>query len=192
LLTSPRGLILRAIKTSDLDFVNVLRNNLEIERLANPRPPIPHVLEEFEANMAQQATRLACSDGTPDSLELLCEIDGVPAGIGGLYGIDYWARHAEIGVSLADGPWRGHGFGELAHRMLIEYGFDDLNLRRILAAVHSDNARVLRLCKKLGFQPEGVRKEFRWVNGRYVDLHLLSMGRHDYASARPNGANSGR
>lgn len=183
MLTSPNGLVLRPIKSSDLDFVVSLRNDLTIERFASPRPPRPHVREEFEANLAYSATRLACSAGVSNAFELLCEINGVPAGIGGLYDIDYWARHAEIGVSLTNGPWRGHGFGELALRMLIEYGFDDLNLRRILVAVHSDNARVLHLCEKLGFQLEGVRKEFRWVKGRYVDLHLLSMSRHDYDTA---------
>jgi RimJ/RimL family protein N-acetyltransferase len=188
MLTSSRGLVLRPIASSDLDFVVSLRNDLAIERLASPQPPMPRVREEFESNLARPATRLACSDGTPAALEFLCQIDGTRAGIGGLYAIDYWARHAEIGVSLANGPWRGQGFGELAHRMLIDYGFDDLNLRRIVAAVHSDNARVLRLCEKLGFQIEGVRKEFRWVQGQYVDLHLLSMSRHDYGSAAASGA----
>ena len=105
-------------------------------------------------------------------------------GIGGLYNVDLWARHVEIGVSFVDGPWRGKGFGELAHRMLIEYGFNDLNLRRILGSVHADNPGVLRLCKKLGFRLEGVRKEFRWVNGRYVDLHLFSMTSREYEDAQ--------
>ena len=184
MLTSSRGLVLRPIEPADLAFVVALRNDMTIERLAGTRPPLPHVREEFEANFVAPATRLACSDGSSDSLEFLCEIDGVPAGIGGLYGIDYWARHAELGVSLADGPWRGHGFGELAHRVVIEYAFGDLNLRRILAAVHSNNDRVLRLCAKLGFEVEGIRKEFRWVNGAYVDLHLMAMSRSDYANAK--------
>ena len=68
--------------------------------------------------------------------------------------------------------------------MLVEYAFNDLNLRRILGSVHADNVGVLRLCEKLGFQLEGIRKEFRWVNGRYVDLHLLSMNRANYDEAQ--------
>lgn len=184
MLTSDRGLVLRPIEATDIEFVLSLRNDLAIQRLASQSPPMPHVRQEIEANMANPATRLACSAGAADSLEFLCEIDGAPAGVGGLYDIHHWARHAELGVSLAAGPWRRQGFGELAHRMLIEYGFDDLNLRRIVASVHGDNAPVLRLCDKLGFQREGVRKEFRWVNGRYVDLVLFSMSRVDYADER--------
>jgi RimJ/RimL family protein N-acetyltransferase len=184
MLTAPRDLILRPIEPSDLDFVVALRNDLAIERLAGTRPPVPHIRQEFERNLADPATMLACSSGTPNSLEFLCEIKGEAAGIGGLYRIDQYARHGELGVSLADGPWRRHGYGELAHRILIEYGFDDLNLRRILASVHADNVAVLRLCERLGFVLEGIRKEYRWVHGRYVDLHVLSMTRGDYASAR--------
>jgi diamine N-acetyltransferase len=180
MLISSRDLILRPIEDEDLDFVVSLRNDVAIERMASRRPPIPHLRQQFEANLADPATRLACSDGSRDSLEFVCEINGTRAGIGGLYDIDFYARRAELGVSLADGPWRGMGYGTLVHRVLIEYGFRDLNLRRITCSVHADNAGVLRLCEKLGFELEGVRKEFRWVNGKYEDLHLFSMGRTDY------------
>lgn len=184
MLVSKRGLVLRPIERSDLEFVKALRNDLAIERLASPLPPLPHIREEFEANLNNSLTRLACSDGRPSSIEFLCEVEGNAAGVGGLYEIDLYARHAELGVSFAEGPWRGHGYGELAHRMLVEYAFNDLNLRRILGSVHADNVGVLRLCEKLGFQLEGIRKEFRWVNGRYVDLHLLSMNRANYDEAQ--------
>jgi RimJ/RimL family protein N-acetyltransferase len=184
MLISDRGLVLRPIALTDLDFVGTLRNNLAIERAASPSPPVPHVREEFEANLNNPVTRLACSDGRPSSIEFLCEIEGEAAGVGGLYEIDLYARHAEVGVSFAEGPWRGHGYGELVHRVLIEYGFNDLNLQRILASVHADNTGVLRLCEKLGFELEGVRKEFRWVNGRYVDLHLFSMSCSSYWRAQ--------
>lgn len=184
MLISNRGLILRPIALADLDFVVAIRNNLLIERAANSFPPFPHIREEFESNVTDHSTRMAPSEGRPNSIEFLCEVDGDPAGIGGLYGMDLYARHGELGVSLAEGSWRGQGFGELAHRMLIEYGFDDLNLRRILASVHADNTRVLRLCEKLGFQLDGIRKEYRWVNGQYMDLHLFSMNRSDYEKSR--------
>jgi len=179
-LVSPTGLVLRPIEPTDLAFVQRLRNDVTIERLASPSPPWPHPLAEFADNLADPAVRLAASDGRPGSMELLCVVDGEPAGIGGLYGIDWFARHAELGVSLAEGPWRGRGLGELAHRMLAEYAFDDLNLRRVLGSVHADNERVLGLCRKLGFVEEGRRREHRWVAGRYVDLVLLSMDRTEY------------
>lgn len=184
MLISERGLLLRPIEISDLDFVVALRNNLTVERLASQKPPLPHLRAEFEANLMDPVSRLSCSHGGSDSLEFMCEVEGEPAGIGGLYAIDPYARHAELGVSFADGPWRGCGYGELAHRRLIEYGFEDLNLRRILGSVHADNTGVLRLCEKLGYELEGIRKEFRWVNGQYVDLHVFSMDRASYAAKK--------
>lgn len=187
MLTADRDLVLRPIEHHDLDFVVALRNDLTIERLAGTQPPRPRLRAEFETNMNDPNRRSAVSDGTANSVEFLCEISSARAGIGGLYGIDVYARHAELGVSLADGPWRGKGYGELAHRRLIEYAFQDLNLRRVLASVHADNANVLALCRRLGFVQDGVRKEFRWVAGNYVDLVLLSMDREDYEAAQRVG-----
>ena len=183
MLTSARGLVLRPIEVDDVGFVAALRNDLAIERLAGSGPPIPRLRSEFEQNLADERVRRACSDGSPSSIELICEVEGTAAGIGGVYGIDHTARHAELGVSLADGPWRGRGFGELAHRMLLSYAFEDLNLRRMHASVHADNTAVLALCEKLGFRIEGVRVDFRWVAGAYVDLVVFGMGRPDFAAA---------
>lgn len=182
MLSSSRGLVLRAIEESDLQFVCLVRNDPELEAAASREPPIPRSIEEFRKNLGSDATRRAPADGSADSLEFVCEVDGTRAGIGGLYSIDLYARHAEIGVTLAEGPWRGKGFGRLAHEMLLDYAFRWLNLRRVLAAVHSDNTRVIELCHELGFVDEGLRKEFRWVKGSYVDLLLLAVTRDAYAS----------
>ncbi|MCB0973122.1 MAG: GNAT family N-acetyltransferase [Actinobacteria bacterium] len=180
MLISESGLVLRAIEKNDLRFVAELRNSAAIERLASRTPPWPQALEVFEGHLMNPVFRSACAAGEALSLEFLCQVDGRRAGIAGLYGIDWFARHAELGVSFLPGPWRGRGFGEEAHRMMIEYAFGDLNLCRILASVHHDNTRVLELCLRLGFIEEGRRREHRWVGGHYVDLVVFSMSRDEY------------
>ncbi len=41
---------------------------------------------------------------------------------------------------------------------VLSYAFDDLGVPRISSEVHEDNKRSLTLCRKLGFEVEGVKQ----------------------------------
>lgn len=59
--------------------------------------------------------------------------------------------------------------------VVLRVGFADLGLRRIEALVTPGNRRSRRLLERLGFQHEGVLRDYGYWRGRYWDQHLYSL-----------------
>ncbi|MDD2484217.1 MAG: GNAT family protein [Eubacteriales bacterium] len=74
----------------------------------------------------------------------------------------------------------GKGLGEEAMRLVLEYCFIQLHTERVTLDHLPKNEKAAALYLKLGFQYEGVMRHAGKKNGRYVDLHLMSMLRTEY------------
>jgi RimJ/RimL family protein N-acetyltransferase len=99
----------------------------------------------------------------------------------GLHGIHRRDRHAELGIFIGEkGQW-GQGLGPEAMRLLIRYGFETLNLRKILLRHYSHNARGRAAYEKLGFQEVGRLKEHRWIAGAWRDEHIMEIFRNEFS-----------
>ena len=72
-----------------------------------------------------------------------------------------------------------------ATHLALDYAFRTLDLNRIEAAVLDDNARSIRVIEKLGFQREGLAREYKLVGGRMRDFWLFSLLRRDWDAATP-------
>lgn len=73
----------------------------------------------------------------------LCTLDDVRGGEGRLGG---WIGR----------PFQGRGFGSFGARMLLEFGFLNLQLARVSARVMESNAAARRVLEKLGFEFQGT------------------------------------
>ncbi len=66
----------------------------------------------------------------------------------------------EIGYILRRDAW-GKGYAREAAERVIQYGFEELGLRRIFADVDPDNIASVALLEKMGFMREGcLRREW--------------------------------
>ncbi|NVB77999.1 MAG: GNAT family N-acetyltransferase [Kofleriaceae bacterium] len=83
-----------------------------------------------------------------------------------LFGLRADQKRAEIGYSLHPDHW-GRGIAREAVSRVLEFGFDDLGLRRFEADVDPRNDASIGLLTRLGFQREGMLRE-RWVVGGEV------------------------
>ncbi len=90
----------------------------------------------------------------------------------------------EIGYTLARGYW-GQGFNVDAGRLLLEYGFNDLGLRRIQAVCDTSNRRSYRTMEKLGMVRERLIPRARIENGRPVDRFVYSILRREWQRLQP-------
>jgi RimJ/RimL family protein N-acetyltransferase len=75
-------------------------------------------------------------------------------------GVGLWISswtHSEIwlGISIGERNYWGKGYGTDAMRLIVQYGFVELNLRRISLGLHAYNERALKSYQKVGFQLEG-------------------------------------
>lgn len=90
---------------------------------------------------------------------------------------DHCARFA---IVIGEKPFWSKGCGTEAAKLIIRYGFEQLNLRRISSGVWSFNERSLRLHIKVGFSEEGRCREVVYVNGSYHDEVLFGLLREDW------------
>ena len=104
----------------------------------------------------------------------------------GLHSISPVHRTAEFGIVIGDRRYQGLGFGTTATRLMLKYGFEELNLNRIELAVCADNERGIRAYRKAGFVLEGRARQALHRQGRYHDLLRFAVLRDEWnEAARP-------
>lgn len=106
--------------------------------------------------------------------------DKCPIGSIGFNRINWVNRNAFIGALIGEPDYWGKGIIGEAAKLLINYGFTELNFHKIYASIINPNKRSLRAAEKLGFEKEGVLKEDMYVDGKYVDFHQFGLFRSDW------------
>ena len=94
--------------------------------------------------------------------------------------IDERNRSADIGLMIGDADSRGQGFGAEALRLIVEHAFFCLNFHRVMAGIVESNAPSVRLFERLGFQKEGMLREYFYVDGKYENFLLYGLLRPEY------------
>ncbi|RFU65065.1 GNAT family N-acetyltransferase [Peribacillus glennii] len=98
-------------------------------------------------------------------------------GIVGTIGFNSWfAKHkrAEVGYEIHPDQWR-KGYAAEAISKVLSFGFDVMDLSRIGAVVFIDNEASKNLLTKIGFQKEGILKEYMYQNGVAHDTYVYSL-----------------
>lgn len=104
-------------------------------------------------------------------------------GVAGLTSIDWVNRRAEFSLYI-NPDCQSKGFGEAALRHLLKHGFEVLNLNLIWGESFDGNP-AMRLFSRVGMRPMGVRRQFYFRDGKYLDAYLWDItkaefeGKHD-------------
>ena len=106
--------------------------------------------------------------------------DKRPIGSMGLFRINWIYRNAWIMGIIGEPEYWGKGIIGEAAKLLINYGFTELNLHKIYAGVFNPNKRSLRAAEKLGFKQESLLKEDMYVDGVYVDTYQFGLFKRDW------------
>jgi RimJ/RimL family protein N-acetyltransferase len=92
-----------------------------------------------------------------------------------LHSIDRIQGTAELQIRIGEPQARGRGYGTEAVQRLVEFGFRDLNLRRISLHVFTHNAAAKRVYEKVGFVREATVKNAAFIDGAYVDTVVMAV-----------------
>ncbi|MDM8534732.1 GNAT family protein [Clostridiaceae bacterium HSG29] len=76
-----------------------------------------------------------------------------------LMGIDYINRKSYFGIFIGEKEYRNKGIGTEATKLMLDYGFNILNLRNIMLKVFSFNKGAINSYKKCGFKEIGRRRK---------------------------------
>jgi RimJ/RimL family protein N-acetyltransferase len=175
MLTS-NGITLRALTPADYPRLVGAYNDVELELLGGGRPPRPVTLA-----MVTDTFDDVVKD--TQAFTFAIEIDGTFVGTCGLTNLNRVNGTAELGIGIFDRAFLGVGHGRQVLRLLLDYGFDLQNLRRIWLEVHATNERAVRAYRAVGFVQEGRLREHVWSGGRYDDLVQMGLLRSEWRSA---------
>jgi len=92
-----------------------------------------------------------------------------------IHDIDHLNRHAFLGIMIGETEHHGKGYGTEAVRLILDYGFNQLNLHNIMLSVHEDNLAGIACYKKIGFKESGRRREWIFKNGKYIDVIYMDI-----------------
>lgn len=89
---------------------------------------------------------------------------------------------AKLGFLVHGDHWR-KGYASDAARTVITFGFRELGLHRISAAICPENAASIAVVEKLGFQFEGRLRHHVFTNGAWRDSVLYSLLASEWPTA---------
>jgi RimJ/RimL family protein N-acetyltransferase len=93
-------------------------------------------------------------------------------------------RSSTFGIAIGDRDYWGKGYGTDATKVILRYGFLELNLNRIELLVYNYNQRGIKSYEKVGFTHEGTRRQALFRDGDYHDVHLMAMLREEWVQHR--------
>ncbi len=104
-------------------------------------------------------------------------------GTGGFSQVDWYNRKANIFLTIGEPDYWNKNIGTEASRMLIEYGFKELNLHKIYAGIFTPNKRSWMVAEKNGFKLEATLKDECYVDGKYVDEYRYYILQDEWLSS---------
>lgn len=175
---------LRAIEKDDLPRFTAWLNDPEVRRNLVVFQPLSSVQEEkwFEEILKRPV------EEQPLNMDVLDKDTWRHAGNISFFDLDQRSRSAEIGIFIGEKTLWDKGFGSEAMRLMIAHGFETLNLNRIFLRVFEINPRGIRCYEKAGFRHEGRMRQAYYLEGRYIDVLIMSILKEEYLEEK-NGDN---
>jgi RimJ/RimL family protein N-acetyltransferase len=87
---------------------------------------------------------------------------------------------AWMALGIGDPVNRGKGYGFEAINLVLRFAFHEINLHRVQLNVFGYNERAIKLYERIGFQREGVFREFISRDGRRYDMILYGMLKREW------------
>lgn len=87
---------------------------------------------------------------------------------------------ASLGIFIGEKEDRNKGYGKEAIKILLDYGFNTLNLNNIMLGVFSFNEYAIRTYEKIGFKKIGQRRDSVYRNGKLYDEIFMDILKDDF------------
>lgn len=169
-----------ALRASDPAFAPAAADYYRRNREAHARwnPPQPDTMFNAEGQRERLATAAASIAAGTLAGWWLFTPDASPRAIGQIH-LSQIARgpfcSAMLGYSI-DGAHEGRGLMREALEAVLADAFGRLGLHRVQANARPENARSLGLLERLGFEREGLAREYLFIDGAWRD-HVLTARR---------------
>lgn len=163
---------LRPIIKDDLTHLNKWKNDFEIfKNLGGGFQPV---------SKDQQALWMDnLIDMNGNSQRYIIIIEKKPIGVIGLYNINNKNRNCEFGIYIGEHTFHGNGYGKEATKLILDYAFFNLNLRKVKLLVNEGN-KARSLYESMGFRTVGYYEKERFVDNKYLDVFIMELQKQNY------------
>lgn len=146
------------LSSKDTEYITNLRNKNEVNKNFFSNSPTYDFEHEKWLNQINN-----------NDIHLIIKNKGEKAGIINITKFDYLNEKCEYGIAL-DPEYSGKGIAYKASKLLLNYVFSNLKIRKIYLELFSDNMRAKKLYEKIGFKQEGYFKEEIFKNGEFKNV----------------------
>ena len=174
-----RRVVLRIVKVSDAPFLARWFNDREnVQFMSTVVRGKKHTPSAIKTDIEQ-------SDRSFERL-FMAYLQGKkePIGHAGIDDLDLMDKRGEIFFLIGDKTEQGKGYGLEIVKALVGHGFQKLRLNSLFATATITNRASQRVLEKVGFRQIGIRREYNYIGGKFVDEVLYDLTRKDYARMR--------
>ena len=174
---------LRPLEAEDEQYFYPWFNNYEIMKMVG---------EVYPLSREKTRNRLEEWISASDSISLTIVIHGEDRIIGtvGLLHVDTIHRRAELGIIIGEEEYWSKGYGTEAIALLLQYGFNRLNLHMVYLGYIEFNEMARKCYENLGFCHDGVIRDKYCVNGTYYNCIMMSILREEWITRNMNSKNN--
>lgn len=175
MINTGRGIALGTIEPEHADKLQAWRNNQEIWKWCRQNDLIS----------GRDQTKWIERQNDDASIKMYSIVDvnpgytPKPVGVCGLTSIEMGSRRAEFSLYIAP-EYQKMGCGKKALSTLLDHAFNDLGLNLVWGESFEGN-HAMKLFKEIGFTEEGMRRQFYFKGGRFINAHLFSMLASEWA-----------
>jgi len=168
-------LILRQFRDEDAEFILNFRGNPDVARYQLWEPYSTEDVADFLSNYKN------ILPGTPDTwcgFAIELKEKNIVIGDCALKVFDD-ERQGEIGFNVSP-EYQGKGYAYEAVKMIIDFGFNKLNLHRIISIMDTENLGAIKLSQKLGMRKEAHFIKDVWFKGQWSDEYLFAVLKEEW------------
>lgn len=164
------NLYLRAIEPEDATRIMVWENNSDNWRVSGTECPYSlhtildyiHSIHNFR--QSGELRMMICNKETDQ-----------PIGTLDLFEANFKHGRAGIGILIGEKENRGKGYAKESLLILIRYATKVLGFHNLFANVLIDNEASSNLFESIGFELVGIRKEWFFDNGKWIDEKIYQL-----------------
>lgn len=171
-----KKIILRELRESDMELLNILMNNDMVEHnvIGWSKPvTMAEQINWFKNLTNDQNIRYAIADLKDETIY----------GTGIISRIDWKNSNCSIDIKL-DEKCQNKGFGSETINLLVKYAFNELNMNSISVKILSYNIASQKIFEKNGFKKTGTLRKNVFKNGKYNDVFIYDLLKEEYINER--------
>lgn len=166
-----RTIALRPLELSDVPALLPWFNRVEHRSFFGLSGPVnASELEDIVGKSSAHEAKVAIVVKETDALIGVCHLTAVSLVDGG----------CTLALMIGEPRAGTKGCDTDAACLMVQYAFDTLRLHRVSVLVDAEEQRQIKAYEKAGFRHEAVRRDDRFVAGRYHDTVLMGVLRSEW------------